>query len=399
MSNASPLSGLFSGYPMRASPHRAPPPRTHRDSELPARADDAFLRTGTLSVLVADDFRTKEPSSTTSSGRTTAKSSAFGSRSPRRAPDGRSDRRPRAPPPGLRRGRGRAARRQRFHARPRAHGPQRLDGRSKARARHPPELHERRLVHRDDRHEHPEPVLRDRLERRALLRRGVVRPRHDDGGRRPRHGHGREAHDVRHGHDPDAGERAGARRRIQPRELQLPRLGLPVDRRLRLERPRVRRRRRLVDQRRADGVVGPPRRGPTSWATTSASCTRTRATAGPRRSRPRAARAASTATASTSWGTRAPDTSTRSSRTRSGGCRPAACAYTTEAPRRTRSARSRRPASPRTPCGSRRRCPPARTGSSGETVPASTPESRPRSRTADSSDSRRAPSAGPTSST
>ena len=91
-----------------------------------------------------------------------------------------------------------------------------------------------------------------------------------------------------------------------PRELRLPRLGLPLDRRLRLERPRLRRRRRLVDQRRAVGVVGPPRRGPRArpqFRRPARALVRLR---GSLRSRRRAARAAITATGSTRWAIRAP---------------------------------------------------------------------------------------------
>ena len=186
-------------------------------------------------------------------------------------------------------------------------GPELLDDRRQARPRHAPEFHERLVVHRDDRHEHPEPLLRDGLERRAattprrrtasssmtgdvvLVTATVAKPTTCDTG-----------------DDPDAGERAGAGRRLQPRELQLPRLGLPVDRRLRLERPRLRRRRRLVDQRRADGVVGPPRRGPRARPQLRRPARALVRLRGRSRSRPRAARAANTATASTRWATRAP---------------------------------------------------------------------------------------------
>ena len=133
-----------------------------------------------------------------------------------------------------------------------------------------------------------------------------------------------EAHDLRHGHDPVAGERAGrSRPATTPRTTHFPVWVFPS-----------------IGACGWSGLgyvggggswingapsgswgllVAAPRAGPQLRRP----ATRTRTTAAPvPQSRPRAARAASTATASTSWATRAPGTSTRSSRTRSAGCRP-----------------------------------------------------------------------------
>ena len=140
-----------------------------------------------------------------------------------------------------------------------------------------------------------------------------------------------EADDLRHGHDPDAGERAGAgRRATTPRTTtspsgssrrSAPAAGAASATSAAAARGSTARRRGR----------GPARRGPRAGPQLRRPARALVRLRDRRRSRPRAARAASTATASTSWATRARDTSTRSSRTPSAGCPPAACGCTAAA--------------------------------------------------------------------